>query len=125
MQQILCLLAVECAVAQVNEHQVHVGATGEHRDTGLGDILTGEPVGEDLGTGQSAALTLGELLGAGDLEGNGLGRDHMHERAALLTGEDGRVELLGPFLFGQDETRARTAECLVHGRGHHVRMRDG
>ena len=62
VQQVLGLLAVERGVAQVDQHQVHVGAAGEHRDAGLGDVGAGQPLGEDPGAGQRALLALGELL---------------------------------------------------------------
>ena len=79
------------------------------------DIGAGQTLGEDLGAGQGALLAVLELLGAGDLEGDGLGGDGVHQRPALLAGEDGGVELLGPLLLGQDQAGARPAERLVDG----------
>ena len=49
-----------------------------------------------------------------------LGSHHMHERSALLAGEDGRVDLAGDVVVvGQDQAAARAAQGLVRGgRGH-------
>src|SRR5262245_54147067 len=48
----------------------------------------------------------------------------MHQRAALQTGEDRRVELLcQPLVVGESEARARPAQRLVRGRGDDVGVR--
>src|SRR5699024_8779503 len=57
-------------------------------------VLLGQPLREDPSALHRPLLALTELLGAGDLHGGGLGRDRVHERAALLPREDGGVELL-------------------------------
>ena len=51
----------------------------------------------------------------------------MHERAALLAGEHGSVELLAPLLAarGQDHAGTRTTQGLVDRRRHHVGEGDG
>ena len=46
--------------------------------------------------------------------------DDVLERAALLAGEDGRVDGLGVLLAAQDDAAARAAEGLVHRRGDDV-----
>src|SRR3712207_8607978 len=53
---------------------------------------------------------------AGQLEGDGLGGDHVLEGAALLTGEDRRVELLGQVRRGEDDAAAGATEGLVRDR---------
>ena len=53
-------------------------------------------------------------------EGDRLGGDDVHQRAALHAGEDGRVDLLLPVLLAQDETAARAAQRLVRRRGDEV-----
>ena len=98
VQEVLGLLAVELGVAQVDEHEVHVGAAGEHGDAGRGDVRRGQALGEDPRAVERALLAVLELLGGGDLERDGLGGDHVHERAALLAREHGRVDLLGVLL---------------------------
>ncbi len=94
VQPVLCLPAGELRLrlAQIDEHEVHVGAAGEHVDAvaGLQQLL-----GERARALHGATLALGEQLAGGDPEGDGLGRDHVLERPALLAGEDGRVDLLG------------------------------
>ena len=49
-------------VAQVDEHQVHVGAAGEHGDARRGDVRRGEPLGEDRRAVERALLAVLELL---------------------------------------------------------------
>ena len=51
-----------------------------------------------------------------------LGRDHVHQRAALGTREHHRIELLGDDIVGarQDHAAARPAQCLVRGGRDHV-----
>ena len=60
-QPVLGLLAVELAVAQVHQDQVHVGAAGEHVDPARGDVRLAQPLGQDPGAGQGALLALLEL----------------------------------------------------------------
>ena len=116
-QAVLGLLAVELGVAQVDEHEVHVGAAGEHVDrAGRAQQL----IGERLGAGHRALLALAEELGLRDAEGDRLARDDVLERAALLAREDGRVDGLGVLLAAQDQAAARAAEGLVHRRGDDV-----
>ncbi len=51
-QPVLRLLAVESAVTQVGEHEVYVGASGEHVDAGRPGVRLEQPFGQD-----SAAMT--------------------------------------------------------------------
>ena len=56
-------------------------------------------------------------------EGNGLGSDDVHQRAALEAGEDGRVDLFADLLIvGQHHAGARAAQGLVRGGGDHMGM---
>ncbi len=77
---------------------------------GVGDNLRG--VGAELGA---------QRLGQRD----GLGGDDVHERAALLAGEDGLVDGRGQVLRADDQAGARAAQSLVRGGGGDVRMRHG
>ena len=104
---------------------MHVGAAGEDVDAGVLAVGGGEALGQQARAGQGALLALLELLGAGDLQGHGLGGDGVHQRPALLAREDGGVELLGVVLLGQDHAGAGAAEGLVHGGGHDVGRGDG
>ena len=50
-----------------------------------------------------------------------LRRDHMHQRSALDTGEDGFIELLAELeTLAQDHASARTSERLVRRGRHHI-----
>ena len=80
-------------------------------------------VGDRLGAGDRAPLALAEGLGLGDPERDRLAGDHVHQRAALLAGEDGRVDLLGVLLLAEDHAAARAAERLVDRRRDDVRVR--
>ena len=74
-----------------------VGAAGQHVDPAAG----GEQlVGERLGAVDRALLALDEQLALRDPQRDGLRRDDVLERAALLSGEDRRVDLLGVLLAG-------------------------
>jgi hypothetical protein len=57
------------------------------------------------------------------LEGHRLGRDHVHQRAALQAGEDGAVDRLLVLGLHQDDAAARAAQALVGGGGDHVGKR--
>ena len=60
------------------------------------------------------------------LERDRLGRDHVHQRAALDAGEDDRLQLLLDLFAGvlrHDDAAARAAQGLVGGRGDDVRVR--
>ena len=95
---ILGLLAVELRLDEVNEDQVDVGAAGDELDTSLLRIVRTQTLRKNLRALKGAALTILELLGLRDLHGDSLRGNHMHEGAALLAGEHGRVELLAPLL---------------------------
>ena len=56
-------------------------------------------------------------------EGHRLGRDDVHQRAALGAREHGAVDLLRDLLVvGEDDAAARSAHGLVGGHGDHVRV---
>ena len=100
------------------------------RCTSVPPVSTSTPfaisaVGERPRVGDRLALAGAEGLGLGDPERHGLGGDDVHQRAALLAGEDRAVDLLRELLVvGQDHPAARAAERLVdRGRGH-VRVLD-
>ena len=76
-----------------------------------------------LRAGDGALLALLEEVAGRDLERDGLGRDRVLERAALLAREDRGVDLLRVLLLAQDQAGARAAEGLVDGRGDDVGVR--
>ena len=94
MQDVLRLLAVDSRVAQIDEYEVHVGATGEHVDTNRGGIRLHQTRGEDLCAADGALLTIRELGLGRQLERGRLCCDHVHQRPTLLAGEHIGVDLL-------------------------------
>lgn len=105
-------LASGILLAQVDQHQVVVGAAGDDvkatRYQRFGQRLG---VLDDLG-GVILELRLQRLF-----EGDRLGGDDVHQRATLQAGEDSRIELLRQILvIGEDDAAARAAQRLVGRR---------
>ncbi len=116
LEQLLCFLAGDVGGGEVDEHQMVVGAAGNQAKAALNHALAHcGAVGDDV-------LDVGLELGLQRLaEGNGLGGDDVHERAALGAREHRAVDLLGKGLVvGEDEAAARAAKGLVAGGGYHV-----
>ena len=104
---------------QVDEDEVDVGAAGEDRDAaGL------QALGERLRVGDRLALAGAELLGRGDPQGHRLGGDRVHQRPALLAGEDRFVDRFRVLLAAEDHAAARAAERLVDRRRDDVGVLD-
>ena len=80
-------------------------------------------LGDDLRVLHHLLLVGLELGRQRFLEGDGLGGDHVHQRAALQAGEDGAVDRLLVLGLHQDEAAARAAQALVGGGGDDVGMR--
>ena len=59
------------------------------------------------------------------MEADSLGRDDLHERASLDTGENLSIDLLRVLFLAEDEAGAGAAEALVRGRGDEVGEGDG
>src|SRR5919109_2888091 len=95
-ETVLALLAVELGVAQIRQQQVDVRAAGQHVDARREHLLRHH--GRALAR---APLPLPEGLGLSDLERHRLPRDHVHQRAALVPGEDARVDLLRVILLAE------------------------
>ena len=94
-----------------------VGAAGDDVEATLD-----EHAGHGLGVLDHLLLVGLELGLQGFLEAHRLAGDDVHQRAALGTGEDRRVELLldGFVGLGQDQAATRTAQGLVGSAGDHV-----
>ena len=56
-------------------------------------------------------------------EGHSLGSDHVHQRPALLAGEHGAIQASRKLCLAHGQARAGSAQRLVRGGGHHVRVR--
>ena len=112
--------ARDVLAAQVEQHQVVVGAAGDEVEpAALQAVRQRRRVFHDV-FGVYAEFRLHRLAQA-----DGLGRDDVHERAALRAGEDGAVELLAILRAGEDHAAARAAQGLVRRRGHDVGIRHG
>ena len=61
-----------------------------------------------------------EFLAGSLLECHCLGGNNMHQRAALNTGKNRRVQHFFKFCSGQDDPAARTAQRLVSGTGNKI-----
>ena len=107
-------------VAQVDEHEVHVGAAGQHVQARAPPLVGQQLRRQRPRAGDGASLALAEQLAFGDLQRHGLAGDHVLQRAALLAREDGRVDLLGVLLLAEDHPGARPAERLVGRSRDHV-----
>ena len=114
-------IALHALGAQIDQHQVGVSAARHGAKPALHQLIR-------------QRLRIADHLGLIDLEirtqrlakSHGLGRDHMHQRAALDAGEDRRIDLLrNRLVIGQNHAAARTAQGLVSGRGRHMGMREG
>ena len=141
VEQVLGLLAGHPERRDVDEHEVVVGAARD--DAGA---EPGERLGHHGRVLDGPSLVRAERLLGGQLEGDGLGRDDLHERsaldpregrpvdrgrqravggAALHDREVGRVEAGPQRAPAEDHPATRTAQGLV-GRGRHdVREREG
>ena len=118
VERLLGLLAVEAFGAEVDQEHMVVGAAGnnavaEHGEAGG----QGAGVGHDL-RGVGFERRLQRLV-----EADSFGRDDVHERAALHTGENLRVDFFGILRFAQNDTGARTTQALVRRAGDEIRIR--
>ena len=119
VENFLCFFAVNFLWAKIDEHQMIIGAA---RDDAI--TMFGQAGGKRFGVEYNLPLIFAELRLKRFMKANGFCRDHMHERAALHAGENGRIELLGKFLFAHDDAAARSAQTLVRGRSDEVRVWD-
>jgi len=118
-QDRLGLLAGEVLGPQVHQHHVALGAAADDAQPALH-----QRAGQRVGVLEHLLLVDLEAGLQRLVEGHRLGRDHVHQRAALDAGEDGAVDLLGNLLVvGHHDAPARAAQALVGGGGHHVGKR--
>ena len=113
-------LAGEPLGPQIDQHQMRVGAAGD--DVEAADF---KRLGQRLGVFDDVLGVSAERRPQRLAEGDRLGGDDVHQRAALHAGEHRRVDLLRELLVvGQDHAAARAAQRLVRGRGHDMGMRE-
>ena len=119
VENFLCFFAVNFLWAKIDEHQMIIGAS---RDDAI--TMFGQAGGKRFGVEYNLPLIFAELRLKRFMKANGFCRDHMHERAALHAGENGRIELLGKFLFAHDDAAARAAQTFVRRGGYKLRVRN-
>ncbi|MNV18417.1 hypothetical protein D3C71_1092400 [compost metagenome] len=119
-QHSLGILASDALRSQVDQHHVGLGASGDQAQPSLLQCLA-----HCRGIGQHLLLVDLELGFERFLERHRLAGDRVHQRAALRTGEDGRVDRLLVLLFHQDHAAARAPQAFVRGGGHEVGVRHG
>ncbi len=89
--------AEDATLKDVDEEDVGVGAAGDDAEAARGELF-----GEDFGVRDDLGGVGAEVGMEGFTEGDGFGGDDVHERAALLAGEDGAVDGGGELLFAED-----------------------
>ena len=100
-------LAGELLGPEVDQHQMGVGAAGDERDAALDQGLAERLGVVDHALGVELEIGLERLA-----EGDGLGGDDVHQRAALEAGEHRRIDLLADLLVvGQHHAGARAAQA--------------
>ncbi|QTK78950.1 hypothetical protein AT6N2_C1164 [Agrobacterium tumefaciens] len=117
-----CFRTLACRVllAKVNQHQVVVSAAGDDIEAAFDQGFS-----QRLGVLDDLCRIVLELRLQRFTEGNSLGGDDVHQRAALEAREDGGVELLRQILVvGEDHAAARAAQRLVRGGGRNMAMRE-
>ena len=118
-QRLLRHVALQALRPEIDQHQVVVGAAGDDVEA-----LGAQRLRQRLGVLDDVLRVDLEVRPQRFAERHRLGRDHMHQRAALQAREDRRVELLGERLVvAQDQAAARAAQRLVRGGGGDMGMR--
>ena len=115
VQPLLHVLAGELAVAQVELHEMGVGASRQELAA-----LRRHALGERRGVGLDRTLVVAVGLRHRDREADRLGGGDVAERPALQAREDGAVDALRELLAAQDEPGARAGQRLVRGRADDV-----
>ena len=121
VQVVLQFLAGAVFIGQVNEQQVVVGTAGyQLHPAGSQAVRQSGGIFHDL----AGVFLKGRLQRFP--KADGLGGDHVFQRAALGAGEDGRIDPFDQvFVVGEDQAAPGTPEGLVGGGGHHVGVGHG
>src|SRR6266481_8921052 len=96
-----------------------VGAAGNDSITVLADAR-----GERFRIDHYLSLIFAKLRLERFMKANGFRSDNVHEWAALHPRENGRIDLLGEFLFAHNNAAPRPAQTLMRGSGDKMRVRD-
>ena len=104
IENLLRFLAVDFFWAEIDQHQMIIGAAGNDAVTMLGQ--TG---GERFCVNDDLSLIFAELCLQRFVETDGFRSDNVHERSALDTGKNGGVDLFRELLLAHDDPAARSA----------------
>ena len=118
VQPVLQLLAAHIEAAEIQKHQVVVRAAADQVDAACK-----QGVRKNCGVLHDLCLVILEFIVQRLSQRHCLGRDDVHQRAALGAREHGAVDLLRDLLVvGEDDAAAGSAHGLVGGHGDHVRV---
>ena len=120
VQLLLNSLAGQARVRQVQQEQVVVRSPGDHLIAHLE-----ERIAHGLAVADHRVDVALEILGAGLLGGDGLPGHHVLQCAALDSGKNGAVHLLGKLRPAEDQAAPCAPQGLVGGGGNDVRQAEG
>ncbi len=120
LQAFFSLLAGHLFGENIHQHQVIVGAARNDPEA-----FGRKRLAECFGIGDDLLLVLAEFRLKRFKEADGLGGDHVHERAALNSREHRFVERLGKLRFAEHHAASRASQRLVGGGGNKVGVRYG
>ena len=112
--------AGDAPAAQIHQHQVVVRAAGNQIKA-----LRFHSLRQGGGVFHGAPGIVGKLRLHSLPETHGLAGDDVEQRPPLHPGKHGAVDLLCPFLPGQDHAASGAPEGLVGGGGHHIGIGHG
>ena len=104
----------------VDQHEVGIGATGDDAVA-----FVRQRLGQRFGVDDDLLRRIFEVGLQSLAEGHGFGGDDVHQRAALLAGEDASIDCGGELLLAENQAGARSAQGLVRGGGDDVRVGHG
>ena len=82
-------------------------------------------IGQRRGVEDDLVLIGFEIVAQILLEADGLGRNNVHQRPALGSGEDGGIDLFPQLLLAEDQCAAGSAQSLVRRGGDHIGIGHG
>ena len=117
-QRRFCGFAGDAFGAQIDQHDMALRAAAHDAQATLGQGFR-----HNVGVFQHLLLVNLEAWVKRFFERHRFGRDDMHQRAALQTGEHRAVDGFFMLGFHENDAAARTAQTFVRGGGDHVGMR--
>ena len=112
-------LAGQFRFAQIDEHQMIVGAVGSQAKP----VSSSSRLRERLGVFDDLLLINFKFRAQGFFERHRFGGDHVHQRPALHARKNFAVDRLGMLGFAQHHAAARPAQGFMRGRGDKIGVR--